>query len=163
MGTINGIGGLTFPDTSDFYKKKAVIGKCRLKDRPSGERSPLGPLPSMPNCIITHATNKNHHPRTPDLPAPCCSSQVTQEKCTAQQVVHIAARHQQQKNVCQAAEIEDQLHTQMDKQCTNFQNPTSAVTRLLKPQPKLKTAPNGAILMVPTSHYVPGHIDNGES
>ena len=122
MGATDGIGGLTFPGTSGFYEKTAVISKHRLKDRPSDERSPLGPLPSMPNHIVTHATNKNCHPRTPDLPAPQCSNQVIQEEHTAQQAAHTAARHQQQKNVHQAAEIKDQLHTQMDKQHTNFQN-----------------------------------------
>jgi len=62
-----------------------------------------------------------------------------------QNAAYMAARLQQQLNICQAAEMEDQLHEQMKMQCTNFQNPTSAVTRSLKPQSIPKTAPDGAI------------------
>lgn len=81
-----------------------------------------------------------------------------------QNAARAAARLQQRENIRQAAEIEDQLHEQMKVRRTNFQNPTSAVTRSLKPQPMQKTAPNGAISSVPTLQHVPGHNEgDGES
>jgi len=113
---------------------------------------------AMPNHIITRAANKNRHPGTPDLPAPWHSSQVIQEERATQNAVREAAILQQQENIRQVAEIEDQLHEQIKTRHTNFQNPTSAMTRsLLKPQQMPKTAPDGAISRAQTWQHVPGH------
>ncbi|KAI5997807.1 hypothetical protein F5J12DRAFT_785033 [Pisolithus orientalis] len=77
--------------------------------------------------------------------------------------MHAAARLQQQANICQVAEIEDQLHEQMKTQCMNFQNPKSAVNRPSKSQPTLKTTSNDAISSMQTLQHTPGHEDNGEA
>ncbi|KAH0835786.1 hypothetical protein J3R83DRAFT_9629 [Lanmaoa asiatica] len=118
----------------------------------------------MTNHIITRAANKSRHPGTPDLPAPRRSSQIIQEERAVQNAVHMAARLQQEEYVQRVADIEDQLHKQMKTQRTNFQNPTSAMTRSWKPQSKPKTAPDGVIVSPQTSRGVLGHgEDDGES
>ncbi|KAG9318977.1 hypothetical protein JVU11DRAFT_1093 [Chiua virens] len=118
----------------------------------------------MSKHIITHVTNKNQHPGTPDLPAPWHSSQVIQEEHAAHNLALMAARLQQQEHIHQAAEIQDQLHKQSKTQCTKFQNPTTAVTRSVKPKLKTATKSDGAISSIQTLSHVQGcNEGDGES
>ena len=79
----------------------------------------------MTHHILTHATNKDHHPGRPDMPALCWSSEAVQNDLATQRAAAIEAKARQQQNIWCVAEIENELQERSIQHRAAFAQPTS--------------------------------------
>ena len=87
--------------------------------------------------IQTRITNKDRHPRIPDMPALRWSSETVQKDTAASKAAALEAEVRKHQNIRCVAEIENELQERSVQRQVAFAKPTSKITC----KPKLTRAP----------------------